>query len=264
MHYHFPKGMRISTLEEREIFYKKEFDVEKVLDWLSWRDIRNTAFAVIIGRKTNVYRKEFEEKKDKALIIDDHEDFKDVLDYILYYLPEGVYYDRNLYRDLSLCENCSKNCWECENFLGQELAFDLDPENVDCPYHGSLEDKVARKDTVSFCMLEFKKVQKNTIRLYRELKKEFEKIRVVFSGRGFHVHVLDANAFKLSQDERKELAERYSDLGIDEWVTAGEMRLIRLPYSLNALVSRVCIPLNAEELLSFDPRRMAKPTFFSS
>ncbi|MEM4279187.1 MAG: DNA primase small subunit domain-containing protein [Archaeoglobaceae archaeon] len=261
MRYHFPKGMRISTLEEREMFYKNEFNVEKVTDWLSWRDIRNTAFAVIVGRKTNVYRKEFEEKKDKALIIEDHRSFKDVLEYILYYLPEGVYYDRNLYRDLSLCEKCSKNCWECDNFLGQELAFDLDPENVDCPYHGSLADKVARKDTVSFCMIEFKRVRKNTVKLCKELKKEFEEIRVVFSGRGFHVHVLDADAFKFSQRERKEIAERYSDFGIDEWVTSGEMRLIRLPYSLNALVSRVCVPLSLNELTSFDPRTMAKPSF---
>lgn len=261
MRYRFPRGMRISTLEEREVFYKREFDLKKVAEWLSWKDIENTAFAVIIGRKTEVYRKDLEEKKDKVLIIEEHRGLNEVLDYILYYLPEGVYYDRNLYRALSLCRDCSKNCWECNNFLGQELAFDLDPENVDCPYHGSLEDKVARKDTVSFCMLEFKRVQKNTVRLYRELKKEFEKIRIVFSGRGFHLHVLDSSAFKLSLQERKEIAERYSELGIDEWVTSGEMRLIRLPYSLNALVSRVCVPLNAEDLSSFDPRTMAKPTF---
>lgn len=262
MRYKFPKGMRISTLEEREKFYRSEFDIEKVAKWLSWRDIKNTAFAVIIGRKTNIYPKEFEDKKDKALIIDSHRGLKDVLDYILYYLPEGVYYDRNVYRDLSLCEKCSKNCLECDNVLGQELAFDLDPENVDCPYHGSLEDKLARKDTVSFCMVEFKKVRKNALKLYGELKKEFKDLRIVFSGRGFHIHVLDPKAFKLSLEERKEIAERYSDFGIDEWITSGEMRLIRLPYSLNALVSRVCVPLAPEELSLFDPRTAAKPTSF--
>ncbi|MCC6027734.1 MAG: DNA primase [Archaeoglobus sp.] len=264
MKYKFPRGMRISKLEEREKFYREEFDLVKVENWLSWRDIRNTAFAVIIGRKTNVYLQKFYEKKDKALIITDHKDLNGVLDYILYYLPEGVYYDRNLYRDLSLCENCSKDCWDCENFLGQELAFDLDPENVDCPYHGSLEDKVARKDTVSFCMIEFKKVRKNALRLFGELSEEYKKMEVVFSGRGFHIHVLDEKAFKLSREERREIAEQYSNFGIDEWVTSGEMRLIRLPYSLNALVSRICEPLRPDELHFFDPRFRAKPSFMRS
>lgn len=63
MHYRFPKGMRISRLDERELFYRYEFDFEKVAEWLSWRDIRNTVFAVIIGRRKNVHPEEFEEKK---------------------------------------------------------------------------------------------------------------------------------------------------------------------------------------------------------
>jgi DNA primase catalytic subunit len=40
---------------------------------------------------------------------------------------------------------------------------------------------------------------------------------------------------------------------IDEWVTAGEMRLIRLPYSLNGLVSRIAVPLEKNEIEKFDP-----------
>jgi len=198
MQYRFPRGMRISKLEEREKFYRNEFDLGKVGDWLSWKEIKNMTFAVVVGRKKSIFLPEFYEKKDKVLIITDHMDLNGVLGYILYYLPEGVYYDRNLYRDLSLCENCSKDCWNCDNFLGQELAFDLDPENVQCPYHGSLEEKVARKDTVNFCMIEFKKVRKNTARLYEELRQEYKKIGVVFSGRGFHVHVFDVRAIGLS------------------------------------------------------------------
>jgi DNA primase catalytic subunit len=41
--------------------------------------------------------------------------------------------------------------------------------------------------------------------------------------------------------------------GIDEWVTAGEMRLIRLPYSLHGLVSRIVVPVEKSELERFDP-----------
>jgi len=40
---------------------------------------------------------------------------------------------------------------------------------------------------------------------------------------------------------------------MDEWVPAGGMRLIRLPYSLNGLVSRIAIPLAKNEPGVFDP-----------
>jgi len=265
--YRFPRGMRPSTLQERKDFYEKEFDLLAVEKWLEWRDVANTAFAVIIGRHSDIYLPEYEEIKRKAVIIDEHSGLNDVRDYILRYLPEGVYYDRNVYSNLRLCveKECDyKNCWNCENFLGQELAFDIDPENVDCPYHGSVEEKMKKGEGLSFCMLEFKKVRKYTLMLHEELREEFSNIRVVFSGRGFHLHVLDDKAIKMSREEREEIAKAFSDYAIDEWVTSGEMRLIRLPYSLNGLVSRVCTPLSIEDLESFDPRKFAIPSFLPS
>ncbi len=265
--YRFPKGMRIAKLNERREFYEREFDLSLVSKWLERRDILNTAFAVIIGRHSDVYLPEYEDIKKKAVIIDDHSGLEDVLDYILQYLPEGVYYDRNIYSDIKLCQKCEKgykDCWDCENFIGQELAFDIDPENVNCPYHGSVEEKMQRGEGLSFCMIEFKRVRKLTLKLYDELRNEFKKIRVVYSGRGFHIHVLDDKAVKLSKDERLEISKAYSEYAIDEWVTSGEMRLIRLPYSLNSLVSRICLPLELEEISSFDPRKDAIPSFLLS
>ncbi len=265
--YRFPKGMRPSTLDERREFYLNEFDVESVSEWLKWRDVLNTAFAVIIGRHSDIYLPEYEDIKRKAVIIDEHKGLRDVLEYILQYLPEGVYYDRNVYSNIKLCvqRGCDyRNCWDCENFIGQELAFDIDPENVDCPYHGSVEDKMKRGEGLSFCMLEFKKVRKLALKLYDDLREEYKRTRIVFSGRGFHIHVLDKKAIKLGREEREEIARKYSEYAIDEWVTSGEMRLIRLPYSLNGLVSRVCIPLSVEELAEFDPRKRAIPSFLLS
>jgi len=110
-------------------------------------------------------------------------------------------------------------------------------------------------------MIEFKRVRKLTAKLYEELKDEYKRVKVVFSGRGFHIHVLDKKAVKLSKKEREEIARKYSSYAIDEWVTNGEMRLIRLPYSLNGLVSRICLPLKIGEVLKFDPRKMAIPSF---
>jgi DNA primase catalytic subunit len=78
---------------------------------------------------------------------------------------------------------------------------------------------------------------------------------VVYSGRGFHVHVLDKESYGLSVQERQKIADEVKQAGfhIDAWVTSGEMRLIRLPYSLNGLVSRIVLPLKKAELEKFNP-----------
>jgi len=55
------------------------------------------------------------------------------------------------------------------------------------------------------------------------------------------------------------LARRYA---IDEWVTSGEMRLIRLPYSLHGMVSRVVVPVPRGKLETFrydDPSANPRP-----
>jgi len=268
--YRFPKGMRPSKLNERKKFYEGEFELYKVEKWFSQRGIGNvrsldnTVFAVIIGRHSDIYPPEYEEIKNKAVIIDEHRGLEDIRDYILQYLPEGVYYDRNIYEDIKTCEKCGKSyidCWECEGFLGQELAFDIDPENVRCPYHGDIKEKMRRGQGLSFCMIEFKIVRKLTLKLHDLLKSEFSDIKIVFSGRGFHIHIFDKKAIKMSRDERVEIAKQYSDYAIDEWVTNGEMRLIRLPFSLNGLVSRICLPVDVNDIIEFDPRKQAIPSF---
>ena len=157
------------------------------------------------------------------------------------FLPEAVYYDRNVYD-----QNGDK--------VGQELAFDLDPENITCPIHGTLADKMKRNQGLSFCELELEMVQKEAKGLYEFLANLFSEVRAVYSGRGFHLHVLDKKAYVLTPQERLEIAQQVKQEGfhIDEWVTSGEMRLIRLPWSLNGLVSRIVLPLTKEELESFD------------
>ena len=79
-------------------------------------------------------------------------------------------------------------------------------------------------------------------------------LKVVYSGRGFHIHVFDQKAYQLTVNERLDLAKKVKKAGfhIDDWVTSGEFRLIRLPYSLNGLVSRIVLPLKKDELESFD------------
>jgi len=53
---------------------------------------------------------------------------------------------------------------------------------------------------------------------------------------------------------REAVADRYA---VDEWVTSGEMRLIRLPNSLHGMVSRVVVPVPRGDLedFTYDDRR---------
>jgi len=239
--YYLPRGMRYSTLEEREEFYREEFDIEKVREWFGER-LKGTIFAVIIGRHTKIYPEKYGDDASTTILIDEYKDLLDVRNQILEFLPESVYYDRNTYDEKG-------------KVIGQELAFDLDPENITCPIHGSLSDKMRRGQGLGFCKLEFKMIKRETVKLYEKLEKNFSSMRIVYSGRGFHVHVFDDDAFKMSYKERKKLAKDLKREGapIDEWVTSGGMRLIRLPHSLHGMVSRIVIPLDVDDLENFDP-----------
>jgi len=241
--YELPEGMRYSTLKERGKFYREEFDPKVVDTWLKGM-MKRPVFAVIIGRHTKIYPKKYREDASTTILIDEYSDLNDVRAQILEFLPESVYYDRNVYDEEG-------------NALGQEMAFDLDPENLTCPIHGSLKDKMKRHQGLSFCELELRMVRDETVKLYEVLADMFSQIRIVYSGRGFHMHILDSDSFGWSYDERKKFALDLKNKGflIDDWVTSGEMRLIRLPFSLHGMVSRIASPLRIDELAVFDPIR---------
>jgi DNA primase catalytic subunit len=257
--YNLPRGMRYSTLEERKQFYTNEFSLRKVTEWFSG-GVRNTKLAVIIARHTKIYPEKYKEDASTTIIIDEYKNLEDVRQQILDFLPEAVYYDRNTYDEKG-------------RTTGQELAFDLDPENITCPIHGNLTDKMKRQQGLSFCEVELDMVKQEAVGLYEFLMKRFSDLRFVYSGRGFHLHVLDPKAYTLSTEERLGIARKAKQKGfhIDEWVTSGEYRLIRLPYSLNGIVSRITLPLKKGELESFDavhderclPKFLGKEATFS-
>ncbi len=239
--YLMPKGMRYATLDERKEFYLKELKIEKLASWLGER-LQYIKFAIIIGRHTKIAPEKYREDANTTIIVEKYKDLEDVREQIVDFQPESAYYDRNIYD-------------ETGRKIGQELAFDLDPENITCPIHGSLADKIARGQGLSFCDLELNMVKQQAIKLYEYLENEFSFLRVVYSGRGFHIHVFDETTYALSEKKRRDVARAVKNKGfaIDEWVTSGEMRLIRLPYSLHGMVSRIVLPLEKTELEQFDP-----------
>lgn len=222
--------LRPSTLKERKKFYSKEFDIKKSLSFFK---IKPKYFAVDLGTETNIIK--YPEKKNKLIYFKP----KNLKSKLLYFLPEDVYYDRNLHKGNKLCFFClkTKNYFKCKDFLGQELVFDIDADNLDCNC----------KNICNKCII--KSIQ-NAFNIVEELKKDFENIKIVYSGRGCHIHVFDKKAYKLSISERKKLAKKFKKYGLDQWVTEGKIRLVRLPYTLNALVSRIVLPIKNKEKLN--------------
>jgi DNA primase catalytic subunit len=254
----FPHGMRVAAIEERRSYYESDFDVRSLSSWIGGRT-RQLKFAMILGRHTGLVASERARIKDDVILIDDWDTAKDLRTYALDYLPESMYYDRNRYLNVKECAKCGdrkSSCRGCYNYCGQQLAFDLDPENVDCPYHGHIGEKIQSGRGLSFCMYEFKVVRKQAVLLSQLLAEQFDAVGVVYSGRGFHVVVDDERAYLLSKKERSSLAHKFGrKFAIDEWVTTGGSRLMRLPYSLNALVSRKCMVIrDGRDLKGFDPR----------
>ena len=245
--------MRPATVQERREYYLHEFPVGKVRGWFAhWKS--PVVFALVIGRHTRIYPREHKDKFRDTIVIDEYRNCSDVLEWLLKYRPESVYYDRNIYRSWEDARGRS-DVDDLGRMFGQEMAFDIDPENFTCPIHGSLEQKMERHQGLSFCRLELQLARMQTLELYELLSQRFGNIRVVYSGRGFHLHVLDSSVLWWTRKKRLNFANSLIKKGfvMDEWVTAGGIRMIRLPYSLNGLVSRIATPLRPSELESFDP-----------
>ena len=262
--YELPDDLGPASLADRRRFYRELMDFRSAAKWMA-RPNGERVYALILGRHSGIYPRRFRHLKNVPLIVDDAGDVGELRPYLVKYLPEGVYYDRNVYTSLDAARKARLDyarAWRSPLFRGQELAFDLDPENLDCPIHGDIEAKMRRHQGLSFCDWEFEEVRRQAVALYEELSEQWTRLKVVYSGRGFHVHVFDDDAFHLSRKERTRIATRFAQrYAIDDWVTSGEMRLIRLPYSLHGMVSRIVIPLPRGDVSKFrydDPRTVPR------
>ena len=236
---------KISSLAERESFYAKEFSTKALEKWFLKMP---QFFAIDFGSETGI---SVDPSKNMKIIFlqPPNMSLKQLQQKLVSYKPEDVYYDTTVYKDPTHCASCTKQksfCADCDNVLGKELVFDVDPENIDCPACG-------KKEFPNFCSACLKQSLKKGVELASFLKQNYgyKKLRLVYSGRGCHVHVGDASAFKLAQEERKQITDECKQFGIDPWVTT-EKRLVRLPYSLNTIVSRIVIPLEPKEVDGFD------------
>ena len=245
--------MRPASLQERYEFYKREFQTNLIREWFrGWT--KPIVFAAVIGRHTKIFSTRYRANWDRTILIDEYDTLQDLRRYCVEFKPESVYYDRNVYQNWDEARRGPDKIEQLGKSFGQQLAFDIDPENFECPIHGTLEEKMNRRQGLSFCRLELQLAQEQALGLVDELSDSFGELRIVYSGRGFHVHVLDEDAFFWTPKRRLKLTRSLAHRGylMDEWVTGGAMRLIRLPHSLNGLVSRVARPLDRAKVDSFD------------
>jgi hypothetical protein len=252
MIYNFPQLFRPASLEERKIFYEKEFKVTDAVKWLENFSPYHMSITFDLGVESGII-------KDKSWITNSFIrlgpiGYGTLREVLLKFLPEDVYYDRNLYSSGARCNQCearrNQGCFECEHADGQQLVFDVDPENYMCPHC----DTDGEHRYFSFCEKCFRATREATLYLYEILSESFSDLRIVSTGRGFHIHVFDKDSFGLSLSERKSLISRIreSHIAVDSHITTGKMYLIRLPYTLNGLVSRFAVPLNREKVESLE------------
>ena len=142
--------MRIASLSERREFYSREFSLAKIRDWFrGWQS--PIVFAVVIGRHTRIAPRKYLRERARTIVIDEYEGLSEIKNYLIDFRPESVYYDRNVYKDWDQARSVGNDATRLGRAFGQELVFDVDPENFTCPIHGTLEDKMRKHQGLSFC-----------------------------------------------------------------------------------------------------------------
>jgi DNA primase catalytic subunit len=221
--------LRYSTLEEREKFYRDEFDINKVKEWFKKkRGVLPQLCALDAGSESGIIL----DKKLKNSML--YFPFSELKKKVIEYIPEDVYYDRNIYKNPNQILKTLN--FRNTKYLSQDLIFDVDADNIPC-------DLCKHKDKFKVCSKCIHKSYINAVKIKEHLQKKFKRIILIYSGRGFHVQVFDSKAFTLSVREREDFNRQFEKYAIDPWVSRGYIRLIRMPYSLNGLVSRKVTPL---------------------
>src|SRR5437763_10431335 len=94
-----PGNLRPASLAERRRFYADKMDYRAAATWMA-RPTGGRVYALILGRHSGIYPPRFRHLKTVPLTIADAEDVRELQPSLLRYLPEGVYYDRNVYAPL--------------------------------------------------------------------------------------------------------------------------------------------------------------------
>ncbi|MDK2870406.1 MAG: primase small subunit [Pyrococcus sp.] len=168
--------MREVTKEERIEFYSKEWSAKKIPKF-----IVDTLESREFGFDHNG-----EGPSDRK---NQYSDIRDLEDYIRVTSPYAVYSSVAFY----------ENPREMEGWRGAELVFDIDAKDL------PLKRCNHEPGTVCpICLEDAKELAKDTLIILRE-ELGFENIHIVYSGRGYHIRVLDEWALRLDFKSRERL-----------------------------------------------------------
>ncbi|MFB6076792.1 MAG: hypothetical protein ABEK12_01525 [Candidatus Nanohaloarchaea archaeon] len=236
MRFDFPGEMRPATVEERQQFYRESFPMEEVRDRTARWDVFTPV--VDVGSESTRYRPRFKQFRDKLVRLTDWETLDDLHDKIVEYAPEDLYYVTTVEKEDRIEINPE-----------QELVFDLDPERVDCETCDRKRERLPSPaaDHV-FCMDCFTDLARQTRQLAAFLRTHFDEMQIVYSGRGFHIHIADDAGFMMDREDRIELQTKVSGEFPVSRVTTADDDLVRMPGSLHGLVSRVVTPIGIDDL----------------
>ena len=247
-----PKIACSATVKERRKYYQHVFPHKMVKEWFVSRGIRHPVFAIDVGSKSGIYDPRHSSLLNRIIYLSGYKTWNQLRNSLAYYAPEEVYYSRNIFFNREKCNTCNRarNCFSCNNFQGQELVFDIDVDNV--------PDNVIKCDFGAECSHDqhycnlFRAACTSAARLPAFLKTRFafKKIQIVYTGRGFQIHVFDRKACLYSISTRTAIAKIVHAAGfpVDVAVTSGSSELARVPYTLHGLVNKVSTIVTPDEI----------------
>src|SRR5437870_6468984 len=95
-HYTLPGDLAPASLGDRRRFYERGMDYSSAREWMSIPP-GERVYALILGRHSGIYLRRFRHLQNVPLVVDVVQEANCLRRYVLKYLPEGVYYDRNVY-----------------------------------------------------------------------------------------------------------------------------------------------------------------------
>ncbi|ACJ17267.1 eukaryotic-type DNA primase, small subunit [Thermococcus onnurineus NA1] len=166
------------TKEERVLYYKAEWNAKKLPRFLVEK-LENREFG---------FDHTGEGPSDRKNVF---MDVRDLEDYIKATAPYAIYSSVALYEDPK----------GMSGWLGAELVFDIDAKDLPLRRCGHIHE---HGKVCPICLGDAKELARDTLVILKE-DFGFEDVHVVYSGRGYHIRVLDDWAIQLDSKSREKI-----------------------------------------------------------
>jgi DNA primase small subunit len=168
--------LREATKKERKLYYSREWSAKKLPDFIV-KTLENREFG---------FDHNGEGPSDRKNVF---HDVRDLEDYVRITSPYAIYSSVALYDEPK----------EMEGWLGAELVFDIDAKDLPlrrCNHEAGT--------VCPICLEDAKELAKDTLVILKE-DFGFEDIHLVYSGRGYHIRILDDWALDLDAKAREKI-----------------------------------------------------------